>query len=53
VHPDGTVVLLPKLPASSLRGMLKSRRPRPVTTEEMTAAAAEGALGRSPRRRHR
>ena len=53
VHPDGTVVLLPKLPASSLRGMLKSRRPRPVTTEEMTAAAAEGALGRRPRRRHR
>jgi AbrB family looped-hinge helix DNA binding protein len=53
VHPDGSVVLLPKLPASCLRGMLKSRRPRPVTTEQMTAAAAEGALSRSPHRRHR
>ena len=53
VHPDGSVVLLPKLPASSARGMLKSRKPRPVTTEQMTSAAAEGALSRNPRRRHR
>jgi AbrB family looped-hinge helix DNA binding protein len=29
VHPDGSVVLLPKLPVSALRGMLKSRRRRP------------------------
>ncbi len=42
VHPDGTVVLLPKLSASSLRGMLKSRR-RPVAIAEMTEAAAKGA----------
>jgi antitoxin PrlF len=53
VHPDGSVVLLPKLPASSARGMLKSRKSRPVTTEQMTSAAAEGALSRNPRRRHR
>ncbi|HEY7353091.1 MAG TPA: AbrB/MazE/SpoVT family DNA-binding domain-containing protein [Terriglobales bacterium] len=53
VHPDGSVVLLPKLPASAVRGMVKSRNPRPVTTEQMTAAAAEGALGRSSRRRRR
>ena len=26
VHPDGSVVLLPKVPASALRGILKSRR---------------------------
>src|SRR5262245_24455186 len=33
VHPDGSVVLLPKLPASALRGIVKSRRRRPVTIE--------------------
>ena len=53
VHPDGSVVLLPKLPASSARGMLKSRKLLPVTTEQMTIAAAEGALGRKARRRYR
>jgi antitoxin PrlF len=52
VHPDGSVVLLPKLPARALRGILKSRRGRPVTIEEMTEAVAEGAVGvrRAPRR---
>jgi AbrB family looped-hinge helix DNA binding protein len=45
LHPDGTVVLLPKLPARTLRGMLRSRRRRPVTIDEMTRAAAEGAAG--------
>ncbi len=49
VHPDGTVVLLPKLPAAALRGMIKSRRRRPVTIGEMTEAAAEGAAGGAPR----
>ena len=43
VHPDGSVVLLPKLSASSLRGIIKSRRRRPVTIAEMTEAAVEGA----------
>ena len=43
VHPDGSVVLLPKLPASTLRGIVKSRRKPPVTIEEMTEAAVEGA----------
>lgn len=50
VHPDGSVVLLPKLPASAARGMVKSRRPRPVSTEQMAEAAAEGAMRRNPRR---
>ncbi len=45
VHPDGSVVLLPKLPAKALRGIIKSRRRRPVTIEEMTEAATEGAAG--------
>jgi len=53
VHPDGSVVLLPKLAASRARGIVKSRNPRPVTTEQMTAAVAESALSRNPRRRHR
>ncbi|HLW55720.1 MAG TPA: AbrB/MazE/SpoVT family DNA-binding domain-containing protein [Candidatus Angelobacter sp.] len=45
LHPDGTVVLLPKLPARSLRGVVRSRRRRPVAIEQMTRAAAEGASG--------
>lgn len=49
VHPDGSVVLLPKLPAPALRGIVKSRRSRPVTIAEMSEAAAEGASGISPR----
>jgi len=49
VHPDGSVVLLPKLPAAALRGIAKSRRSRHVTVAEMTEAAAEGAVGVSKR----
>jgi antitoxin PrlF len=51
VHPDGSVVLLPKLPASAIRGMVKSRNARPVTTEQMTAATAESASRRNQGRR--
>jgi len=53
LHPDGSVVLLPKLAASAVRGMVKARRRHPVSVEEMTRAAADGALSRSPRRRRR
>ena len=42
VQPDGSVVLLPKLPASALRGLVKSRR-RPVTIAKMNQAIREGA----------
>jgi AbrB family looped-hinge helix DNA binding protein len=45
LHPDGSVVLLPKLPASALRGIVKSRRRRPVTIEEMDKAVSAGATG--------
>jgi len=45
VHPDGSVVLLPKLPARALRGIVKSRRRSPVSIAEMTEAVAEGAAG--------
>jgi len=53
LHPDGSVVLLPKLSASALRGIVKPRRRRPVTINEMTEAAAEGAAGTAPRARRR
>ena len=54
VHPDGSVVLLPKRPVAALRGIVKSRRRRPATIEEMNAAIATGAAdpkGRRTRRR--
>jgi antitoxin PrlF len=42
LHPNGGVVLLPKLAASAPRGVVSSRQP-PVTIEEMEEAAAAGA----------
>ncbi|HEY1931057.1 MAG TPA: AbrB/MazE/SpoVT family DNA-binding domain-containing protein [Acetobacteraceae bacterium] len=45
LHPDGGVVLLPVLPASALRGMLKPRC-GPVTIDDMTEAVAAGAVAR-------
>jgi len=51
LHPDGSVVLLPKLPARSLRGMARSRRRRPVSIDQMTRAVAAAASGGSARRR--
>jgi len=41
VHPDGTVVLLPKLPVSALRGMLKTTKH--ATLADMDEAIAAGA----------
>ncbi len=52
LHPDGTVVLLPKLPVSALRGILARPR-RPVTLERMREAIAEGAAASGPRARRR
>ena len=43
IHPDGSVALLPKLPASALRGMIKSSRV-PVLIEEMNDAIVEAAV---------
>ena len=51
IHPNGSVVILPKLPVTALRGMLKRPR-RPVSIEEMNEAIAAGAsAGSKPRRR--
>jgi hypothetical protein len=52
MHPDGSVVLLPKLPASAIRGMVRARR-RPVTIEEMGEAIAQDPHERAPRRKRR
>ena len=41
LHPDGTVVILPKLPASRLKGIVRARRR--VSLDEMDTAIAEGA----------
>ncbi len=51
LHPDGSVVLLPKLPATALRGMVA--RGRRVTIEQMNEAVAEGVLAAVPRVNHR
>jgi antitoxin PrlF len=53
LHPDGSVVLLPKRPAAALRGIIKSRRSERVTIARMTEAAAEGAVETTTRRRRR
>jgi AbrB family looped-hinge helix DNA binding protein len=51
IHPDGSVVLLPKRPAAILRGIVKPR-PGPVSIDEMSDAAGAGAAADAlPRRR--
>ena len=52
VHPDGSVAILPKLPAQALRGIVKPRR-RPVTIEAMNEAATAGATEAVRRRKRR
>ena len=52
IHPDGSVVILPKLPASALRGLVKTGRRR-VSIEEMNEAIAEGAAEYEVRRKRR
>jgi len=53
VHPDGSVVLLPKVSAAALRGMIQSGRRRPVTIAQMTEAAAKGATSTTRRPKQR
>ena len=50
LHPDGSVVLLPKLRVATLRGIVRPRQ-RPVTTEAMNEAIGAGATQGSSRRR--
>ena len=51
MHPDGTVVLLPKVPVTALRGILRWEG-RPATLEDMDEAVAAGAsVGNVPQKR--
>jgi AbrB family looped-hinge helix DNA binding protein len=43
LHPDGSVVILPKRPTSALRGIISSRRGQPASINEMDAAIMAGA----------
>jgi antitoxin PrlF len=52
VHPDGSVVILPKVRTSSLKGIVPSRRKR-LTLDEMKSAIAEGATARNRRAKPR
>ena len=52
IHPNGSVVLLPELPVTALRGMLKTRLGRAVSIQEMRGAVLAGAADRYKRSRH-
>lgn len=45
LHPDGSLAILPKLPASSLRGLMRYSG-APVSLKEMEAGIAKGATAR-------
>jgi antitoxin PrlF len=50
LHPDGSVVILPKIPTSKLKGIVKARRR--FSLDEMETAVAESAIsGRQRTRR--
>jgi antitoxin PrlF len=51
VHPDGSVVILPKIPTSSLKGIVKARRR--ASLDDMETAIGEGATGSRQRIRRR
>jgi len=48
----GRVFIIPVVPATALRGILKSRRKKPATIEEMNEGVAQGAVASGmPRKR--
>jgi AbrB family looped-hinge helix DNA binding protein len=51
IHPDGSVVILPKVSTSHLKGILQSKT-RTASLDDMEKAPPEGAAGRM-RRVHR
>ena len=51
VHPDGSVVILPKIPASKLKGIVKARRR--ASLHDMETAIGEGAISARQRTRRR
>ena len=52
IHPDGSVVILPKLRTAALKGMVRPSK-RKVSIDEMETAAAEGTMNRVRRARRR
>jgi antitoxin PrlF len=48
LHPDGSVVILPKIPTSRLKGIVKARGRR-VSLNDMETAIAESAISGSQR----
>ena len=52
VHPDGSVVILPKIPTSALKGMVPAHGRR-VSLEQMEAASAMGTAGAKRSRKAR
>jgi AbrB family looped-hinge helix DNA binding protein len=48
INYDGSVAILPVLPITALKGLLKSQRPA-ISLEEMDEAIAEGAIDRHRR----
>jgi antitoxin PrlF len=53
LHPDGSVVILPKLPTSALKGIVPARKGRPVTIDAMHATVAAAATGGRQRAKRR
>jgi antitoxin PrlF len=51
IHPDGSVVILPKIPASALKGIAARPRRRPATLQEMDDAIAATATGKQRSRK--
>ena len=51
VHPDGSVVILPKMPTTALKGIVPADKRRRVSLEEMETAIAEGSAGMRRRKR--
>lgn len=51
VHPDGSVVILPKIPTSALKGIVPVHKRRRVSLEEIEAAILDGAAGVQRRKR--
>ncbi|MEO8132122.1 MAG: type II toxin-antitoxin system PrlF family antitoxin [Bryobacteraceae bacterium] len=48
LHPDGSVVILPKIPSSRLKGMVRARRQ--ASLNDMEAAIGDGAVNDGRRR---
>lgn len=50
VHPDGSVVILPKIPTSALKGIVPGRKRRSPSADQLEAAIARGATSGIKRR---